>query len=104
MAEWSSSENGATLGQQGSEQGVVVADEEHGDGARITLERDGVGAPWAITCGVYGLLVHTRFFMSEAEARAAFDAMKEPLHKLAAWDEHDQGLGQAIENFVREFP
>jgi len=44
-------EDGATLGQKGSESGVILRDEEHPQEARITLERDTRTAPFAITCG-----------------------------------------------------
>jgi hypothetical protein len=46
----------------GSEGGTIVLDEEHGLGARITLEKDGAIAPFTITCGIYGWMAHTRFF------------------------------------------
>jgi hypothetical protein len=62
--------------ERGTEGGVIVLDHEHGLGARITLEQFDGGAGGAITCGVYGWMVHTRFFDSEAEALQAFDAMK----------------------------
>jgi hypothetical protein len=37
---WQPFDNGATVGQRGSEDGVTLRDEEHDLGARITLERD----------------------------------------------------------------
>ena len=48
MAEnsWHQFEDGATLGQKGSESGVILRDEEHPQEARITLERDTRTAPW----------------------------------------------------------
>lgn len=60
--------------ERGTEGGVIILDDEHDLGARITLESGGAGG--AITCGIYGWMVHTRFFDAESEARAAFDAMK----------------------------
>jgi hypothetical protein len=71
-----------TIGEKGSEDGVIVIDEECDATARITLERD-ARRPFAITCGVYGWMVHTRFFMSEEEARQAFAAMKVELARIA---------------------
>lgn len=38
----------------------LVRDEEHSAGARITLERDGSIAPFAITCGIYGGFLYHR--------------------------------------------
>ena len=72
--DWYTFNRGATLGTEGSERGVIVTDEEHALGARLTLERGTQTAPFAITCGVYGWLVHTRFFPSETEANAEYDS------------------------------
>jgi hypothetical protein len=47
---WVALEKGATVGSRGSENGVILIDEEHSLGARITLERDGASAPFPITC------------------------------------------------------
>jgi len=66
---WHQFEDGATLGQKGSESGVILRDEEHPQEARITLERDTRTAPFAITCGIYGCMLHTRF--SARKARLA---------------------------------
>jgi hypothetical protein len=104
MSEWSGFDDGLTLGRRGAERGVIVADEVHRDGARITLERGGGVAPWTITCGVYGAMVHTRFFANEEESRAAFNAMKGPLGTLAKLDQFEQGFGRAVDAFVRDFP
>jgi hypothetical protein len=61
--------------EPGTEGGVIVMDDAHDLGARITLEKfDGGGG--AITCGIYEWMVHTRFFDTEASARQAFEAMK----------------------------
>jgi hypothetical protein len=57
---WLPLENGGTLGQTGSEEGTIVRDQEHPLGARISLERDCRVAPFAITFGIYGWMLHTR--------------------------------------------
>lgn len=59
-----------------------MRDDEHSLGARITLERAGRIAPLSITCGVYGWMVHTRFFATEAEAASQYDRMKNALSNL----------------------
>ncbi len=79
---WRPFEEGATLGQPGSEQGIILCDEEHVLGARITLERATSVAPFAITCGIYGWMMHTRFFASEVEADAQYEQMKDALSAL----------------------
>lgn len=98
---WHPVENGATLSQQGSEHGIIVRDEEHRDGARITLEREVRTIPFAITCGIYGWLVHTAFAANEAEAHGKYAAMKERLHKALGADERD--LPAQLDAFVRAF-
>jgi len=52
---------------RGSEGGVIVRDEEHALGARITLETGCGIAPYAITCGIYGWMMHTCFLEELAD-------------------------------------
>jgi hypothetical protein len=69
-------------------------------------------APFAITCGVSGWLVHTRYFDSETEARAQFEAMKAALARMTeavkSMDNvqvDDTSLvGRLCQEFVEEFP
>ena len=51
------------------------------DGARITLEQDGY-TPFSITCGIYGWMVHTRFFATRDEAEPEYERMKGALEKI----------------------
>jgi len=108
---WQPFENGGTLGQTGSEEGAIVRDEEHLLGARITLERDCRVAPFAITCGIYGWMLHTRFFGSQEEAEAQHEAMKNALaamleaaDKTTEIDGGRQVLIEGVSAFVEEFP
>jgi hypothetical protein len=108
---WHPSESGSTIGQPGSEQGVIVWDEEHSLGARIALERDTQAAPFAITCGIYGWMVHTRFFGSQIEAETQFSLMKNPLSALLEAAEQttevDGGrevLMDGVSKFVGTYP
>ncbi len=97
--DWYPVNGGATIGAAGSEDGTVVLDEEHPAGTRITLEKQTAHrVPWAITCGVYGWMVHTRFFDDEASARTELTAMKRDLVKLATAHEPDCG------RFVERYP
>lgn len=66
----------------GSEGGKILLDEDYDGCARITLEEGGGAAPFAITCGIYGWMVHTRFFGEAMEARASYDAMKPGLAQI----------------------
>ncbi|MCP3856235.1 MAG: hypothetical protein GY745_13965 [Actinomycetia bacterium] len=77
---------------------MIVLDEEHVDGARITPERD-AHAPWSITCGVYGWMVHTRFFSSQDEAAAELERMREGLEILLS-----SGDESRFSEFVAQFP
>ena len=46
-------------GNVGSEGGEILSDEEYKNACRITLEK--CEKYYAITCGVYGAMVHTAF-------------------------------------------
>lgn len=110
---WASFGNGTSIGQRGSEDGIILRDEEHTDGARITLERDGRVAPFAITCGIYGWMVHTRFFGTREEAEREFERMKGGLaailNLIPLITDPDQGRKSShvvteIGKFVEQFP
>ena len=106
---WTPCENGSTIGAAGSEGGVILRDEEHEMGARITLEESS-DPPFAITCGIYGVMVHTAFAAAEIEATDAYDAMKAEIEALIAlWPEADaepeikQGFYDALSAFVAKY-
>lgn len=109
---WVPFDDGKTMGQTGSEQGVIIADEEYKHGARITLERNTRIAPYAITCGMYGGFFHTRFFSTEDEGQTAYDEMKVGLAQLVdiPIPEDDDKyraykvVTDAIGEFVKKFP
>jgi hypothetical protein len=97
------------MNQTGSEQGVTLRDEEHPLGARITLECGARVAPCAVTCGIYGCMLHTRFFSSEDEANREYEPMKAALAALleASNQSADGGnavLLEACARFVETFP
>jgi hypothetical protein len=103
---WHAYGDGTSVGTMGSEGGTIVLDEEHADGARITLEQDSHTAPWAITCGVYGLMFHTRFFASRPTAEAEYEDMKRALNaivsQLGAADPAEQA--RLARDLVDRFP
>jgi hypothetical protein len=110
---WLLLDGGSTVGQSGSENGVIVRDEEHGLGARITLERDSQIAPFAIASGIYGWMCHTRFFGSEAEAVAEYERMKDGLVAILGGiprlddpecDAKGRRVAEDISAFVARFP
>ena len=57
----------------GSEGGTIIADEEYKESCRITLER--CERYDAITCGVYGCMMHTSF-CNKSHSQEVFDNRK----------------------------
>jgi hypothetical protein len=114
MTSWRSFDRGSTIGKEGSEGGLIILDEEHPEGARITLEQSTRIAPFAITCGIYGWFFHTCYFGDENQAKTAFGAMKDALSDIldgmiassdptsAEKARHD--TLSAIEDFISRFP
>lgn len=110
---WEPFEGGKSNAEEGSEAGTIVFDEEYGQSARISLERDCKSAPFAITCGVYGWMVHTRFIADEGEAIEQYEAMKEGLSGIVDGLSVDSGreetvhvreVTETIHDFLRRFP
>ena len=104
---WQPFDNGRTIGGTGSESGVTLLDEEHVYGARITLERDG-NTPFAITCGIYGWMMHTCFFANEEDAGQAYKKMKQALDSIIQSvplnnDPDPDAKMEATERMIREF-
>ena len=79
---WLPFDNGATIGRRGSEGGVILRELEHPHGARIALERGGAVSPFAITCGIYGWMVHTSYYSTLREAEIDYEKMKEDLSRI----------------------
>lgn len=74
---WINYQNGSTIGESGTENGNIIFDEEHVDGARITLEQNcHQNIPFAITSGIYGGIVHTTFASDKSEATLKYNKMK----------------------------
>ncbi|MBR5667199.1 MAG: hypothetical protein IKW95_05880 [Lachnospiraceae bacterium] len=65
-----------SLGAKGSENGIILQDEEYKKSCRITLEK--CPRYYAITCGVYGAMVHTAF-CDYNNYKEIYEAMKEEL-------------------------
>jgi len=110
---WEQFEHGTTIGQYGSEHGIIVRDDEYQQHARITLERDGRIAPFAITCGIYGWMFHTCFFATKGQADTAYGQVQDALAAIVERitrtdnlneDEHSEVVTTAITQFVKQFP
>lgn len=96
---WSFFDSGKTIGTIGSEEGVIIRDEEHSEGARLTLESDGVTAPYSITSGVYGVFFHTTFVSSRDKAESIFEEMKAEIGGYLDGTKSEEW----IEEFVNRF-
>lgn len=112
MRDWKTTDEGKTIGTVGSERGFIVQDEEHDLGARITLERNCSSSPYAITCGIYGWMMHTRFFGSSEVAESQYDEMKQELARILgillkepdASRQSSAAIPSRIEEFLTRFP
>ena len=106
MSKWLAYDNGRSVGKVSTEGGVILLDEEHEQGARITLKR-GSGFI-SISCHIYGWTDHTRFFKSTSEAQRDYAAMKAVLGGVVDVIESagakDIKVWEAISEFVRRFP
>lgn len=79
MKKWMPYKGGVSIGEKGSESGIVLYDEEFDGGCRITMEK--CTRYYAITCGVYGAMVHT-VFCGSSNAKETFENMKLELGKF----------------------
>jgi len=85
---WIPFDNGASIGTTGSENGTIIKDEEHPQGARITLEKNG-HTPYSITCGIYGSMCHTAFAGDFDKAAELYEAMKQEIDRFLSADDID---------------
>lgn len=79
---WYPYNKGKTISTKGSENGKIVLDEEHIDGARISLEENSFNAPYAITLGIYGVMFHTDFFSELEESKSKYNLLKKKVELL----------------------
>jgi hypothetical protein len=110
---WTATEDGFSIGTQGFDGGILVADYEHELGARIVVEDLGEGAHFAITCGIYDWFFHTCFFSKRGDADAACTEMQTALDRIIdsipMKDDPDrdakcEAVTASISKFVDAFP
>ena len=87
-------------GETGSENGIIIADEEYKNVCRITLER--CERYYAITCGVYGAMVHTVFTDSE-HYKDMYDDMKSELQEFLDRDTSALEEEEFYEQFTEKY-
>lgn len=97
---WQPFEGGSTLGLPGSQGGTISWDEQYAGQLRLTLEQDESRSFYAITCGITGWLVHSRFFGSASEAFAAFDELRPALVEL--WTQLPEGGPRSTPDAARK--
>jgi len=106
MNNWFPYNNGITIGGKGPEGDVIVMDEAHPIGARITIKQ---GEKYvSVACNIYNWINHTRFFGTMTEAKNEFANMEAALMDiidLLSVKEIDKiKVWEAISNFVRRYP
>jgi hypothetical protein len=74
MSAWIAFDDGRSIGKVSAEGGVILRDDEHEQGARITLKRG--ASHISISCNIYGKMDHTRFFKTVSEAEREYNPMK----------------------------
>lgn len=79
---WIKYDNGTSIGKKGSEGGEILNDQENINGARITIEANVGSIPFAITLGIYGLIVHTEFFSEIEIATEYFKRKKSEIDRI----------------------
>ena len=87
-------------GETGSENGIIIADEEYKNVCRITLEK--CERYYAITCGVYGAMVHTAFTDSE-HYKDMYDNMKQDLQEFLDKDTSASEAEEFYEHFTEKY-
>jgi hypothetical protein len=106
MSNWFEYGDGSSIGNVGAEGSVILRDEEHESGARVTLKR---GSNYvSVSCSIYGWMDHTRFFSSVTEAQREYLLMKPLLanmvENILSAGNSDIKMWEAIADFVRRFP
>ena len=87
-------------GDTGSENGIIIADAEYKNAWRITLEK--CERYYAITCGVYGAMVHTAFTDSE-HYKDMYDNMKRGLQEFLDRDTSALEEEEFYEQFTEKY-
>lgn len=106
MNSWYVFNKGRSIGTTGAEGGLILSDEAHDGGARITLKR---GKNYvSVSLNIYGWMDHTRFFSTDADAQREYRAMRSSvlnvLKVINTEGVTDIKIWESISDFVRRFP
>ena len=88
------------VGTSGSECGIIIKDEEYKDSCRITLEE--CSSHYAITCGIYGAMVHTAF-CNEWGYEEKYEAMKRDLQDFIDKDTTEDEELEFYDSFCSKY-
>jgi hypothetical protein len=106
MTRWHKYNEGKSINMGMAEDDVILRDDEHQLGARITLKR--AKDFLSISGHVYGWVDHTRFFTTISEAEREYVAMKKALgtvmNVIEETDSKEIKVWEAISEFIRRFP
>lgn len=97
---WSIYEGGKDIGTLGTENGVIVFDEEYDAGARITVEE--CERYHAITVGLYGSMVHTAFCGHE-EYEEIMHSMKYDIEEFYSQERSLSEVSDFCGKFYRKY-
>ena len=106
MNRWHQYDEGKSINKAGADGEVILCDDEHELGARLTLK---LSKEFLSVSGhVYGWTDHTRFFVTVIEAEREYQSMKKALDEIMLvieeTDSKDIRVWEAISDFVRRFP
>ena len=106
MSNWVAFDKGNSIGKVSAEGGVILRDEEHPRGGRVTLKQGKTFI--SVSCNIYGWIDHTRFFHTLPDAQREYVIMKNILgsmmEDILAAGKNDLKMWEAIADFVRRFP
>jgi len=106
MSKWQPYNHGRSIGVRGSEGGTIVRDEEHPQGARMTIKQ---GKDYvSVSCSISGMVDHTRFFKGMKAAEREYSTMQAELagvmDSISCSKAADIKAWEAISGFVARFP
>ena len=81
MLEWIAYKNNETLGKRGSQDGIIIFDEELPNNCRLTIEKMNDGSYIRI-CDIYADSFRFSFFSDESEALKSSEELKK---EIAEW-------------------
>ena len=106
MIKWQPYNRGRSIGVKGSEGSVIMRDEEHPLGARMTIKQ-GKGFV-SVSCNIAGKIDHTRFFKEMRAAEREYANMQKEMEKvlnaISKAKTADIKVWETISGFVARFP